>query len=195
MWPFEFHPVDPDGGRHSVAVLLLGCIKGFPERFHVAVVRLFFLHGELAGCVRTHFEGNLNDLRLFDGSRNLVCTDRSTLQTVVEFDSGVRSLRVPDINEMARRIGTLHCSDSHAKGVVPERQFFRGHDHASGSFGRFQVSARVAMRQPRIVLEIFITGWSVGVGGIGIRGIIETELLCIRDALESISKTVETKWV
>ena len=59
MGPFELHPVNPDGGRHSVAVLFLGGIVGFPERLQFAVVGLPFLDGKLADGIRAYLQGHL----------------------------------------------------------------------------------------------------------------------------------------
>ncbi len=156
---------------------------------------MFFLHGKFAEGVRTHLDGNLNDLGLFDRSRNLVRADRPAFESVVKVRTVVHSLRVTDLDEVAGRIGTLHHANAHAQGVVPEGQLLRGNDDASGSLGGFQVSSRVPMRQARVVFEIGVKVGPFRVGGGWSVGLFKTEIPGIRHAFEATGKPVETKRV
>ncbi len=190
VWPFEFHPVDPDGGRNSVAVLFLGGIKSSKERVHFSAVGLFLLHGKFARGFRPHLDGDLDDLRLFNGSGNLVRTDLSLFQTPVQIKP--LPLRVTGLDKMAGGIGTFHCTGAHPQGIAPLGQLLWGNDDASGSLGGFQVCSRVPMRQVRVMFVVRdIVGRAIRVVGRSIWGVYKAEIAGIGSALESVGISIE----
>ena len=81
--PFEFHPVDPDGGRVTVAVFCLPSVVRIPKCFEVSVVRLFLLHRKLANRIGGDLKGDFNRFGVLDGSRDLMSADGWPLESPV----------------------------------------------------------------------------------------------------------------
>ena len=81
--PFEFHPVDPDGGRVTVAVFCLPSVVRIPKCFEVSVVRLFLLDRKLANRIGGDLNGDFNRFGVLDGSRDLMSADGWPLESPV----------------------------------------------------------------------------------------------------------------
>ena len=141
---------------------------------------LLFSYREFSRRVLSNLDVSLDDLGIFDRTRYLMSADGQTGET---FCNLINSLRMPNINESARKGRFFHgpCPNPNSVGTGHDLMF-RGKDiHSLNSPTEFEVTSLIALGKTMIMRNVgmeSIVATLESKGGIEI--VLEPEIPCIR---------------